>query len=235
MDHSEFYKDNYYKEFEVEEKLEKSASTSIIILVIVGGIISFLFNGIKNTNHNTCYYIFVVLFSLGGLSFLVSIYFSIRSIFNYLYMYLPTTYDLKNYYEELINYYSGDVDGDIKAKNEYEEYIISQYIHNQRINFQNNSKKSKYIHLTKKALVISVALMFLSAIPYFLENINQTSSQKVEIVNWKDFKIVGDSTMSKESSPKPATTVPKPKPTPPPSIGRKDGNIGRPPLPPKKK
>jgi hypothetical protein len=121
------------------------------------------------------------------------------------------------------------------ANIDFEEYLLSQYIQNQHLNFENNSKKSRFIHLTNKYLIITISFLFLSAVPYYIENFKDNNPQKVEITNFNDLNFIGDSTMSKIPSQKKITVTTKEKPTPPPSIGRKDGTIRNPTLPPKKK
>jgi hypothetical protein len=95
MEEFNFYRDNYLFEFEMKEKLEKSASSSIAVLVILGSIVSLFINEIRNIEFNYIAIIFLSLLSLSGLFFLLSLYFIIRALYNHEYMYMPTSSKLK--------------------------------------------------------------------------------------------------------------------------------------------
>ena len=236
MEEFNFYRDNYLLEFEVKERLEKSASNSITILVILGSIVSLFVNEIKNTDYSFLSIIFISLLSISATSFLASLYFIIKALYNYVYMYAPTSSELKKYHSELLTYHSNETNASVLAKNDLEAYIIGEYAANAHTNFQRNGQKSAFIHLTNTYIIVTIILLLLTAVPYFVKTFKNDNHQKVEIINHNETK---ENCMSQETSkptttPKPTTTVPNPKPTPPPSTGRRDGNVPKQTPPPSK-
>lgn len=170
MEEFNFYRDNYLFEFEIKEKLEKSASSSIAVLVILGSIVSLFINEIRTIEYSYITIIFISLLSLSGLCFLLSLYFIIRALYNYQYMYMPTSSQLKKYNDEIIEYYSAEENFKEKANNDFEEYIIGEYAANAHTNFQNNGRKSAFIHLANTFIIVTIILLLLSSIPYYIIN-----------------------------------------------------------------
>ena len=229
MDEFNFYKDNYKFEFEVKEKLDKSAATSITILIILGSIISLFLNKACNIELSCFSLLFLLPLLLSIMFYLLSLYFILKALYNYVYMYMPTSSQLNKYHHDLKLHYeiSGNVEN--KAQKEWEEYIIEEYAFDAHINFENNGRKSGFIHLSNTFIISTIILLIIAAVPYYISNIKKENFQKVEIINFNKM----ENLMGKEV-PKPATTTPNPKPTPPPSIGRREGTIPKPTPPPTK-
>ncbi len=188
MEEFNFYRDNYLFEFEMKEKLEKSASSSIAVLVILGSIVSLFINEIRNIEFNYIAIIFLSLLSLSGLFFLLSLYFIIRALYNHEYMYMPTSSQLKKYSEELIDYYLEEENPKEKANKDLEEYIIGEYAVNAHTNFQNNGRKSAFIHLANTYIIVTIILLLLSSIPHYINNFEKDDHKKIEVINLNELK-----------------------------------------------
>jgi len=230
MNQLEFFKENYYLEFEVKERIDRTAYNTVTILAILGGIIYFFYNKIIPINNNSPIEV-IAPFIVSIISFLVAIFFIIKAIYNHIYMYMPTTELLKTYYDDLLRYYSNEDVPDILAQDDFEEYIMTQYVKDASINYLNNARKSGFVHRANLSIVITLVSIIITASAYFITNANKVDYQKIEIVNIDKLNQTRGEIMSKEPT-KP--TTPAPKPTPPPSIPRRDGNVPQKPPTPKK-
>ncbi len=217
MDIHQFYKEHYFHEANRRHQLTNALAIPIGVLTVIGGALIVVAKHLDTPL--TCIEIFTLQFLvITAILLLTTIYFLIRSYFNYSYGYIATSQELKDYRDNLIEFYKADPNPEEKSEKDLEEYINSQYAEHTHLNVQSNDLKSYYIHKANGFLIATILVAFVSSIPYVVDTIiKPTEPQKIEITNFNQIK---ENQMSEDKKPEPTKqeAIPKPieKPTPPP-------------------
>ena len=216
MDIHQFYKEHYFHEANRRHQLTNALAIPVGVLTIIGGALIIVAKYLDTPL--TCIEIFTLVFlTIASILLLTTIYFLIRSYFNYSYGYIATSQELKDYRDKLIEFYKAESNPEEKAEKDIEEYINSQYAEHTHLNAQSNDLKSYYIHKANGFLIATLLAAFVSSIPYVVDTvIKPTEPQKIEIINFNGRE---DTQMTEDKKPEPTkqeTTKPVKKPTPPP-------------------
>jgi hypothetical protein len=173
MDRLTFYKSFYETELKNKEDLNNSINNPIIIISLIFGVISYVFEKTNIENLNSTNITIVVLLIIVSILLCKSIYHIIMSYNNgikgYAYNILGTNSEFEIYRNELIEY-SKLEPSKINPKKEYEESIITRLIECTDKNNELNIKRSGQVYLTKKYLVISLILIFIT---FLIQALNQ--------------------------------------------------------------
>lgn len=221
MDDFQFYKENYLTELQRKHDLDSSISIPIGILSVAGSVIFAFIKELKGFERDIVFDAMIVLLAAAVVTLLCSVFFLIRSYFNYSYRYVPTSSEIKKYNDDLTKFYEGDQG---KAKTDLESYLISEYAANTHTNSINNDSKAAYLHKAKSFMIGALISLFFASLPYFVKFHKMEQTQKIEIVNSRNSALnmeilkMNDKD-SKQSEPK---TQPETKPTPPPSRSVKE-------------
>lgn len=220
MDFYQFNKEHYFFEVNRRHQLTSALAIPIGVLTFLGGVLLVLAKDLESpfSMLATIQFILIV---VSAILMSVTIYFLIRSYFNYSYGYIATPKELKEHFEALVIYYSNIGESKQSAEKELEEYINSEYAAHTHRNTQNNDTKSSYLHKANGFLIASLVFIILAGLPYVAKSImNGTEPQKIEIVNSQTTQI-GAKTMAEEKKPEPTKQQTLPpqkveKPSPPP-------------------
>ena len=179
MEEFDFYKDNYLLELRRKHDLDASIAIPIGIVSIIGSVIFVLLKDLKDFEKDAIFIWLVLSLGAAVISLVVTVVFLIKSYYNYEYIYVPTSFELKEYQDELISYHDGDTD---KARIEFENYLVSEYAVNAHHNSINNDSKSAYLHNAKSFIIATLVSLLIGSIPYLFMFYDTEKTQKIEIV-----------------------------------------------------
>jgi len=218
MDIHEFYKEHYFFEADRRHQLTSSLSVPIGVLTLLIGAALVMVQGMHRP-FSLLEKIQIFFLLMSAVLILVTIYYLIRSYFNYSYGYIATAEELKKYYDDLKVCYIKSNIGINNVDAEVEEYINREYAKYAHRNALNNNQKSYYLHKANGCLVGTLIVVIMSGIPYLINSISAPSSvHKIEIVNFKEMG--GEKMAEKKPEEKPTQVS---KPTPPPGRIIKEG------------
>jgi hypothetical protein len=225
MDIRDYYKEHYFLEATRKNDLTNALSLPLAILSLLIGGLAVVARKI-HVPLDPLAILQLTLMALAVVFILLTVYFFIRSYYNYEYGYVPTPLEIKTYQEKLIAYYiSLGVAPDAanqKSKVDVLAHIDAEYAKHADLNAKNNNRKSSFIHNANSSLIVAVILTLAVAATYLVASIRTASQpEKINIVNLKDIKMAPPTSNTPQSPPTaPQTTTPAPvphgKPTPPP-------------------
>lgn len=148
-EHLQMYKEMYYHELDMKEKINSRVSIPLgIITILVSAtfcIIKVFYNIPKSSLKSVCF-ILLILYSISLIAAIISV---IYSYYGYEYHYLPKPRQINNYIESIKNYYEDNYEeyfsqNDISKQdlilNDINNFFIDKYIttteHNQKLNFK---------------------------------------------------------------------------------------------------
>ena len=220
MDFHQFNKEHYFFEVNRRHQLTSALAIPTGVLSFLGGALLVIAKDLE-APLGILEKIQLSLVVVSAILMSVTIYFLIKSYFNYSYGYIATPKELKEHFEALVAYYSNNGGSRQDAEKELEEYINSEYAEHTHRNIQNNDTKSSYLHRANGFLIASLVFIILAGLPYVAKSImNGSDVQKIEIVNTHQTKI-GAQTMAEEKKSEPTKQQTPPpqtveKPSPPP-------------------
>ena len=174
MDRIPFYKSFYETELKKKDDLDKSINNPILIITIIFGIISYIsqkmnFESLYRTDILIIILILVISVLLCKSIFHIIISYN-NGIKGYNYEILGTNTDFESYRKNLIEY--NQIEGiETDSEKEFEESIITELIKCSDINNELNIKRTYQIYLTKKYLIISLIIAFMTFIIHLLKQI----------------------------------------------------------------
>ena len=118
----EIFKEIYHFEHERHDRLTSKLGIPITILTLNFGIITYYLQNVINFNNDFWTLLFYIYFFIAILGTILTIYYLIRSYYNYEYAYFPTPEELSNDIKKIKEYYTDPYFKDYK-KNEIEELI----------------------------------------------------------------------------------------------------------------
>ncbi|MFT7283317.1 hypothetical protein [Nonlabens sp.] len=174
MDRLSFYKSFYETELKKKDDLDKSINNPILIITIIFGVLSYISKKINFDYLKTIDFALIILILIIALLLIKSIYHIIISYNNgikgYEYKILGSNYDFESYRKDLIKHYDeGRIKSDVNE--EFKESIILELIKCSDDNTDLNIKRSKQIYLTKKYLIITLIIVFITFIINLLNQI----------------------------------------------------------------
>lgn len=165
MDLHEFYKSHYFFELARKDQLTNAIAIPAGVLTLVGGAISIISNTLDYPLSLLEVVEAVILF-LSSLSVLVSVFFLIKSYFNYGYGFIATPLEIMEYKKELeASDYSKD-----EIDLELEDYVNEEYVKYSSLNTKNNDEKSYYIHKANWAMIFSIVFIFIAGVPHTVKS-----------------------------------------------------------------
>ena len=199
MDRLNFTIDWFHKENERQNTLNDSLNIPIGILTGVFALVFYMFTSFSFSKETNLIIeiSFIILIVLTLICWIIVVYFLFRSynnlFHNYEYKAIPFPTELNEQYEGLETYVNENrelLEDNITADTLYEKQIaemLSEYLNR---NIENNDRKSWYLHLAKKFLLVCIISVILCAVPFtihFCLNKEVEQIQKVEINNLPKF------------------------------------------------
>ena len=164
------YERLYFHEIDMREKLNSRMQIPLAIIVAQITLLGYVLKGLTNIK-NDFYGISTIIF-LACAIFLIaaSIYYFIRSWYNYEYSFLPAANKTEEYRSLLLKTYSGYEDCDLLVENALKDYLYNYYADCSTVNTNNNDRRSIYIHKTSKYLIATFVIIFLTITSVNLSN-----------------------------------------------------------------
>lgn len=190
MNKFEFFTQWYEREEERRISLESSLNIPIGILTLIYAIQFYLikefyFEGLTSWDA----YFFVGLVVLSIVSSILTTYYLFKSYHNtflgFEYKGLPYPTQLLTHEKKLVEYYGQHQAyyGGVTGTEKFEEYLTLKFAELLDWNAFNNDTKSRYLHLSKRYIFISILMLALSFIPFFMNSMSKPDKpQKIEIV-----------------------------------------------------
>lgn len=167
MNKYDFYKDLYF--FELKRKNEILIEHSIPITIITACIAAFFYFAnnvdVENLTLNVWATFFLLFISPSIIAIFLSLYYMWQSFSKgFEYKYLPTAVSFHKKFESISTKEKNEKE---KKNNKEEKIVIEKLIECATINSENNLKKTRYLHKSKKYIVIALACIFLSSICFY--------------------------------------------------------------------
>ena len=198
MNRLDFYIDWYHKENERQISLNDSLNLPIGILTGLFAVIFFMlkeFNFLIETRRWVLY-VFVILIILALICWILvayNLYMSYNRLHKgYEFMGIPYPTVLNGQYDKLQTYIEENkskLDSKITTETLFESQLsemISEYLNR---NISNNDQKSKFLHISKRYLLICILFIILSSIPFLCNYIKYQDNKeitKVQVMNIQD-------------------------------------------------
>lgn len=152
----EFYKELYFHEIDVREKLNSRIQIPLaIILSMIGGL-SFMTPRLNIVVYDLFLIGYLVCFCLTCISLIIATLFLIRSFFGHEYSFLPTARDCEDYRILLGETYKGYENADELVEEHFEKFIVNEYVNSSTINTNCNDQRSLLLHFTNRFLIASI-------------------------------------------------------------------------------
>lgn len=170
MNRFDFFQKHYFFELERRHKITSSLSIPVGVLVVLIGAITYLLN---NYQFEQDLYSFAIAFFLlcSIISAIFTIIYLFRSYWSYVYQYLSSPTEYKQYYDELVTYYQENDTEDYErlAKRDFEEALSENYASATDLNWRNNNRKSATLHKANTSLVWLVIFTFISFVIFYIK------------------------------------------------------------------
>lgn len=126
--------------------------------------------------------VIVLLITISGMSLLVAVFCLCKSYLGYTYRYIPAFADIRKYRHKLRIFHKNEADTDSLAISETTDYLLDIFSSSAQINFNNNNRKSAYIYLANRALVVAICLLLLAIIPIIFSEFNLSTEKVISII-----------------------------------------------------
>ncbi len=172
MDRFNHYRNSYENELRKKDDLDKSINIPILIVTLIFGAVSYF---AKSLNYEYLKPIDYVILGFIGLTFItlcIGIFRIIMSYNNgikgYEYEIIGSAKDYEKYREELYEFYD---EKEKKEESEFEESIIAKFIECVDSNTDLNIFRTFQLFLTKKNIIISLIITFITFIVFLLKQV----------------------------------------------------------------
>jgi hypothetical protein len=229
-------RDYYKKQYEIESARRQALNAAVafplgLISLVIGGL-TLVAKGVPWPLTDAAL-LQVGCVTVSGIFVLASAYLAAKSFYGYAYGHVPTSAEIKTYYERVAQYYEAELtsaEAKTTAESEALEYLDSETAKCADINSRNNDRKSYFLHLSNGAVLLAVASLAVASGPYIVDSMfNPTPPQKIEIANLKEAVMqlqrnANQSNDQKPVQPPAQTPTTTEKPSPPPSRLIKEHN-----------
>lgn len=163
------YKDRYYRELDVREKIDARLRTSFSFFLVVFALFAFLFEKTVSKGFLPSEVIFWFAYAVGVFAFIFAIFFQIKALHGYNYALIPTPERLEEYYSEILSAYAKSNLGLAKkwTKESYEKYLFNCYVIYTSQNTKNNDTKALNLSRSLSSLIVAFVFVCLSYIPFY--------------------------------------------------------------------
>jgi hypothetical protein len=156
----------YDAELERWDKLRGAVSTPFALLTLLGGVLATMRQSLLASDHSLPWGLFLAAFGLALLSFVVAVYFLVRSYHGYSYRALPTPLELKKYRDGLIKHLEHQEEGRAKAEAKFAAYLEGAWARTADYNTLVNQTKSNYLYRATTAMIFCGVLTALAFAPH---------------------------------------------------------------------
>ena len=185
MDFDERYKmyeDRYKSELDTREKIEGRVKTPFSLLIVVFGLIGYLFKVTVLSGNFAFDPMFWIAYVIAVILYLAAIVFFIKTIYGYHYLLVPTPEVLEEYLQITLDKYTKDNPSKAKqwTKEAFKEYLFECYVKFTSQNTKNNDTKSLNISRCLGMLIGSFIIVCASYFPYYQGVLDQKEKLNVQ-------------------------------------------------------
>lgn len=158
----QIYEKSYFHEIDMREKLSSRMQIPLAIIVAEISLLGYVLQKLNNIQSGLYGLLFIICYILSTILVLLSIYFFIRSWYNFEYAFLPTADETENYQKELNSFYEEYAERETLTQNAMFDYVYDYYKKCSTKNTLNNDKRSIYIHKTSSFLILAFVGIFVT-------------------------------------------------------------------------
>ena len=173
IDEFSFCKEHYFRELDRKAALTNALALPIGISTLISSGLVYVAKEIGVVSSRTDLFITSLLLA-GTIFLLIAIVCLCKSYLGYTYQYIPAYADLQSYRTKLQGYYHGKPNADDLSEVDVNTYVFEKISISAQNNFDNNNRKSGYIYLANRALVVALAFLLLAVIPISFGEFNLT-------------------------------------------------------------
>lgn len=220
------YEKLYFNEIEMREKLYARSQLPLAVLVVLVGLVIYVFKNMSLNQYDTLSLIFFTFFLAALVALVFAVYCFVRSWHGYKYKFLPSTSELEAYRKKIYNLYSPYPERETWVSETMQDTLIEYYTDYTAVNEVNNEKRSAYLYKTSKYLIIAFCCSVVAMPCFYFSpcNGNKDNFRKIEIVNPQWLR----------GEPMPTKEKPAPPPPPPGRVIKEGDPTRKAPPPPKK-
>jgi hypothetical protein len=156
----------YDAEFERWDRLRGAVTTPLALLTLLGGVLGTMRQSLVTSDHSLPWGLFLAAFGLALLSFVVAVYFLVRSYHGYSYRALPKPLELKKYRDGLLKHFERQDDGGAKVEAKFAAYLEGALARTADYNTVVNQTKSNYLYRATTAIILCGVLTALAFAPH---------------------------------------------------------------------
>jgi hypothetical protein len=171
----QMYEKHYFHEIESREKLTARIQIPLTLLVSFVGVLAFLLQNFGGQSTSKMAAVFVGLLVLTFLALLAAAYCLIRSWYNNIYEFLPSSEESEKYYETLRNHYAPYEDSEKLTKDAFARYLQAYYVKCATANALSNDRRTFYLHETNTALIFAAAVAFCAFSVFHFGNLDKSN------------------------------------------------------------
>jgi len=206
----ELLKERYYQELERKDRFSDNLSFPTTMISLLIGALLYIVKNLSYINEGTIKNIFYFLFFCLIFSLIAAFYFLIKSTFNYDWQWLPLQKELKEDWDNLVEYYKDehfkeytDIQITSCLNNDFEDILEKHYRDSLEKNLTNNDSKAKYLHESYKCIILSIIFLALVSFPFFHSynikvQINDQNNNKIKTEFLKELKDLNKNLNQKE-------------------------------------
>ena len=185
MDILQEYKDLYYKELEICDRLNNKIGTALTLLSIIGAGQIILWKDIYLIKFEECsHLLYLVLSAISLIIYIIAICFFKKAYTGYKYEYLPIS-GINEYVENSKNYVELNGISENQMNNYIANMFTRKYINNTIINRKHNLTKIKYQYKLTRYICFAFIALFLaySVWTFTINPIKENSNSNYIIIN----------------------------------------------------
>jgi len=195
-------RDAYVSEEERKDRLISRLNLPIVMLVTLGGVLSYYLDNLPNFSCSIACVLFWIFFSGMSATLIMSWIYIAKFFFGYKYGYISTPKEFSDFTNSTFEYYQQleNPNAETLTNAELRELLILQYTKFGTSNTINNDRKTGYLRALIICVVLGVGLALLSAIPYFANG--RPNRENVTSINIErnETKETGGTIMSEKTS-----------------------------------
>ena len=203
------YKEFYFHELDVREKLETRFQIGFAIYVTVLTIIAYMLKMVDSSVAKELLYAFYLCLVVSLIPLSYSIYLNIRGFWGHKYLAVASPVEIEKYRKETIEHekkicaYNSELADrdriDYNAEEELFSYLYGEYARCTTYNIDVNYKRGVYIHTAIKYLLFSVTPLVVCSLVFILGDLDGSSPRKAVLIKHSDPLVISHDLQRVES------------------------------------
>ena len=169
----------YYHEIETRDKLAARHQLSLGLLLVLGGMMSFMVQHLRSSSFSVGLVVFWILMALCLLFGVGAAWYFKKSWFGHEYLLLNTPSDTEAYRDTLRKTYEGFEDQGALVERYFRKYIYDTYVVCASHNIRVNDLRSHYLDRSNRFIIFSFLFAFIALAPFFLGGVNRDSDTQI--------------------------------------------------------